>query len=655
MAATWILHDNGTYDLCFGPIMLAHCYPSFDCEPVRPVEVSVSRTPDGGQVVYRLASGALVLELGQDTNGPMVEARLRGVTKAPHWVYPLAGARVSGVRRWFKQGLGFAGPSGLLEIPSGRAAWSLDSYMVTGFTAASGQTVAIGALRHGDFTQRSTLYNRQRRRGLVDRHIDTDEVLFEAGFATECVSAAGDEFPLPSLHIVAGDTPFATMHHLARLIAEAAGVRLRHPPRYHYCSWYEYEKNFSLERLREMLEGLRKLKQPAGFQTIQIDDGYCTRGDWLTPNELWPGGLETAFKLIREHGYEPGIWVGPFMVSSESELFRKHPDWVVHGHNGEPLEEWGHKGEFALDTSNPDAFEYLRTVFRTLRSWGATVYKTDFLDWGLKDSLTVRRHTPGRTSVQYYRDVLAMIRKEIGADSYWLACIAPFAPFVGFADGARVANDVGPRWGEGSVGNMLQESASDQYFNNVFWQNDNDVLYLRAAGEPRGAARDPALAPIMRSKLSQRELVSIALWNAILGGSINTSDRLHLMKPGRRALWRFLRPLAEPRTARLPYWGSSGDILVAVLEHAPGQAWAVLGLNPTRKALRKCCPMVELTGAASAWCFAWQPGKSRLLGKRDTVEFALGSHESALLYVSTAKQAPGPDLGLYGAPVPGGF
>jgi hypothetical protein len=65
--------------------------------------------------------------------------------------------------------------------------------------------------------------------------------------------------------------------------------------------------------------------------------------------------------------------------------------------------------------------------------------------------------------------------------------------------------------------------------------------------------------------------------------------------------------------------------------------------------------MAELTGVGSGWCFAWQPGRSRSLGKRDHVEFALGSHESALLYVSTENRAPGPDMGLYGAPVPGGL
>ncbi|MGE5557992.1 MAG: hypothetical protein ACM3WV_05195 [Bacillota bacterium] len=55
-----------------------------------------------------------------------------------------------------------------------------------------------------------------------------------------------------------------------------------------------------------------------------------------------------------------------------------------------------------MDTSHPEAFAYLRHVFRTLRKWGAVFYKIDFLDWGFKDSTKVKRHAPGKTSMQYF-------------------------------------------------------------------------------------------------------------------------------------------------------------------------------------------------------------------------------------------------------------
>jgi hypothetical protein len=199
-------------------------------------------------------------------------------------------------------------------------------------------------------------------------------------------------------------------------------------------------------RLARHFDGLRA-DSPASastygpLQTIQIDDGYCSSpGDWLLPNALWPGGLQDAFGRIKEAGLSAGVWVAPFMVGSRSQLFAEHPDWVLRDRNGAPVVEWqnydasgipSHIDEetLVLDTTNPEAFEYLRGVFRTLRGWGATFFKTDFMDWGLRDATQYKRHSSGETGVQHYRRVLAMIREEIGEESFWLACIAPFAPF----------------------------------------------------------------------------------------------------------------------------------------------------------------------------------------------------------------------------------
>ena len=128
------------------------------------------------------------------------------------------------------------------------------------------------------------------------------------------------------------------------------------------------------------------------------------------------------------------------MVSSQSELYRNHPDWLLHRHDGSLLVEWekdpwGQGQVCILDTSHPEAFEHIRSVFRTLRKWGITYFKTDFMDWGLQNSLKVRRFTPGKTSVQYYLDVVRMIREEIGEESYWLGCISPYPPMIGYVDG----------------------------------------------------------------------------------------------------------------------------------------------------------------------------------------------------------------------------
>jgi hypothetical protein len=652
MASSWFLHSNGSFDICSGPLLLEHAYPSLDGEPIHSVRVAVKRSEDGGVITYQFVHGKLKLTLGRDSDGLVLNAALSDLSAPLHWVYPVAFARVTGADRWYKQGLGFGGPSGVLPLAAGSPVWSLDSHTVAGFIAPNDWTMVVGACEHRTYLQRSTVYTRQHRRGLVDRHVDSEEALFEAGFAVERTMPENGRIKLPTLHFVDGERAFDTFRRFARKLGASCGARLDKPASYHWCSWYEYESRFSLSKLEDQLAGFRRIQPALPLQTIQIDDGYCEHGDWLSPNERWPGGLETAFRMVCDAGYRAGIWIGPFMVSSNSRLYREHPDWVLKGPDGTPIVEWRRpEGDHChLDTSHPEAFEYLREVFRAFRSWGAGFFKTDFMDWGLKDSVLCNRYRPGKTSVQYYCDVVRMIRETIGKDSYWLGCISPFGQMVGLVDGMRVSNDVGAAWSEGGLGNMLQESAAGQYFNNVWWQNDNDTLYLRGVGcQPHGEVDAEASV----STLSAEELKSLALWDGVTGGVVNTSDRLHRVSADNLRLFRFLEPPTQRHTAALPYWSGHKRLRVAVRAHAGERSWAVLALNPLAEPVTEELPLAELTGHGQAFCFQWDVGASRSLGACSTLSPTLAPHASALYYVSTDDKAPAEDLGLCGIHIPG--
>jgi hypothetical protein len=328
------------------------------------------------------------------------------------------------------------------------------------------------------------------------------------------------------------------------------------------------------------------------------------------------------------------------MVGSRSRLFRDHPDWVTRDVEGRPVPEWRNYGpesgltdpeHYALDASHPGAVDYLRTVFRTLRLWGATVFKTDFLDWGLKDTVRVVRHDPARTSVEAFRSVMQMIREEIGEDAYWLACIAPYAPCLGFADGMRVSNDAGPSWSEGSQGNMLQETVASQYFDNVFWQNDPDCAVLRAE----------------RTHLAAHEVEALALWSGILGGAVTTSDMLHRLPPARLALWRFLEP-GEKGTATLPFWEAERPLKVAVRRYADPAAWAVLFLNPAAGAVTDRVDVGRLVGETEAFAWEWGPERAEPLGRRRDLVVETAGHASRLYYLSLADAPPPAGLTLGG-------
>ena len=643
MQTGWQIHENGAFDAEVGPLRLTGAYPAMDGEPVRASGVKVKPDADGGRIVYGLREGELELRLGRDADGLTLAATLRGTERAPWSVQPLAGATVEGADRLYRQGLGFSGPSGWerLDEQAKNGHWAFESYLVTGFAAAAGGALAVGALEHGDYLQRCRVWNRQDRRGLINRHLEQEHVYFEAGFSTEGVPTDGGELRLPALHLTAGAEPFPAFRRVAERIGEASKARRVFGTTYHWCSWYTRGPHFTRQDLDVLLEGLDRLSPRVPLQAIQLDDGYCRwQGDWLEPNHRWPGGMEATFETIAARGYKPGIWVAPFMVSNRSRLYREHPEWIIRTHDGRPHAEMKGGGSkepdeerYALDASHPEVVDYIAHVFRTLRQQGATFFKTDFMDWGLKDTTRVARHNPDETSVQSFVKVLRAIREAIGEESYWLACISPFAPFIGFADGMRTANDTWPRWSAGGMGNMLDESLSDQYFNHIWWQNDPDVTHVRE----------------WPSELNEGETYALAYWNGVLGGSVNTSDILPEVPEERLKLWRFLQPQEEPWTAAVPYWSQKSALRVAVRRYEALDAWAVVALNPERREVTRRLPLHELIGQDRVAAYRWWPGGHQALGEVDALLPELEGHGAELYYLSAAGEAPPRDLTLGGA------
>ncbi|MFI3212552.1 MAG: alpha-galactosidase [Eubacteriales bacterium] len=74
-----------------------------------------------------------------------------------------------------------------------------------------------------------------------------------------------------------------------------------------------------------------------GIEMIVLDDGWfghrnddtTSLGDWFTDYHKLPNGLEGLSHKIKEIDMKFGLWIEPEMISEDSELYRKHPDWVL--------------------------------------------------------------------------------------------------------------------------------------------------------------------------------------------------------------------------------------------------------------------------------------------------------------------------------------
>ncbi len=641
---------DGSFDVLTSDYSVLNCYPAIDHEPIRALEIEIAAGTDSHQVVYRLTENRhLVLTLSARPSGMQIDCQLSGFLWAPHWVHPLSSGRLDRVQRIFRQGIGFSGPTGFVNLTAEPDHFSYESYLVTALVGADESTLAIAAHDHHNFLQKTHVETRLHRRQFRNREIDRKQIYLEAGFSTEKIPLPESKLILPALHFHFGAHPWQTMRETASQIAIASKVRLRHPPCYHWCSWYDRGPFFTHAELTAFLNGIDQLEEKP--KVVQIDDGYApSKGDWLLTNANWPSGMGPVFSEILSHGITPGIWIAPFMVGSRSQLAKQHRDWLLRDAQGNPHADWKNydgtandEETYVLDSSHPEALAYIEHVFRTFRQAGARFFKTDFLEWGYKDSTCYQRHTPGKTSAQYFHDVMQTIRNAIGEESHWLGCISYFAPCIGFVDSMRVSSDVGPEWSShggtgndgvgGGIENMLMETHATQYLNQILWQNDPDVTFLRKH----------------HMRMTESDITALAYWNGILGGSVNTSDRLDLLPEDRLALWNFLKPADSASIAAMPFWSHSGSIYVASRAYPDQEAWALLFINHTSRSAVNSYRLSDIIPFDSAHFYLWGHRESRLLGARAEWIEQLEPHSARLYYVTANAQPPPPTLSLGGA------
>jgi alpha-galactosidase len=245
-----------------------------------------------------------------------------------------------------------------------------------------------------------------------------------------------------------------------------------------WCTWYQYFTSVTEADVDENLEQVDRLDLPV--EVIQIDDGWQREiGDWLPPTRF--ESLPALFARIHSRGRRAGVWLAPFLVGARSDVAAMHPDWLVRGDGGQPIDagfNWG-QDLFALDLAHPGVRDHLDAVFRMLRDWGADYFKIDFLYAGALPGRRARDATP----LAAYRDALKLIRSAIG-DSYLLGCGAPLLPSVGLVDAMRVSPDTAPVWANAAESAAVT-GAGRAWQQGRFWINDPDCLIVRPEVERR--------------------------------------------------------------------------------------------------------------------------------------------------------------------------
>ena len=92
-------------------------------------------------------------------------------------------------------------------------------------------------------------------------------------------------------------------------------------------------------------------------RNIRVGD-HAGLGDWVTDKNKLPDGVNGLLHTAKQHGIKFGIWIEPEMVCKQSELYEKHPDWVIHQPDRSIAYGRG-GGQMVLDLSNPEVQDFV--------------------------------------------------------------------------------------------------------------------------------------------------------------------------------------------------------------------------------------------------------------------------------------------------------
>jgi alpha-galactosidase len=247
-----------------------------------------------------------------------------------------------------------------------------------------------------------------------------------------------------------------------------------------WCSWYYFGPRITAQQVLDNLDFIAK--NVPQLKYIQIDDGYQpAMGDWLETGAAFGGNVQGVLKQIRARGFEPAIWVAPFVAEEKSHLFAQHPDWFVKDAEGKPLRSdkvtfggWRHGPWYALDGTHPEAQQHLANVFRTMRQeWGCTYFKLDANFWGAIHG--GHFYDAKATRVEAYRRGMGAILRG-ARDGFILGCNHPLWPSLGLIHGSRSSNDIKRSWDR--IRSTARQNLNRNWQNGSLWWNDPDAICL---------------------------------------------------------------------------------------------------------------------------------------------------------------------------------
>jgi len=173
-------------------------------------------------------------------------------------------------------------------------------------------------------------------------------------------------------------------------------------------NWEATYFDFDEPRLMDLARRAKK----TGVELFVLDDGWFGRrdddrsslGDWFPHPKKLPQGLAGLANAITKEGLLFGLWVEPEMVSPDSDLYRKHPDWCLHVDGRS--RSLG-RNQLVLDFSRDDVCSFIVHQMTALLQSAPIRY----IKWDMNRHLTEvasAGRVPSRQAETFHRHILGL-------------------------------------------------------------------------------------------------------------------------------------------------------------------------------------------------------------------------------------------------------
>lgn len=257
----------------------------------------------------------------------------------------------------------------------------------------------------------------------------------------------------------------------------------------------------------DILVNIAKTAKEDGIELFVLDDGWFgTRcgdtsglGDWYANTDRLPNGISGLSKRIEDLGMKFGLWFELEMVNKDSDLYRKHPDWIIQTPNRSNSHG---RNQYVLDFSRKEVVDYIYEMVDKIISESSISY----IKWDMNRCITecysaaLPAHRQGEVFHRYILGVYDLYERLIKKHPHILfescasgggrfdAGMMYYAPQCWTSDDSDAVERIKIQYGTSfayplsSMGAHVSITPNHQVFRNTSLETRGNVSYFGAFG-----------------------------------------------------------------------------------------------------------------------------------------------------------------------------